>query len=120
MSLIGVDDHEFARVVALTTIRQQVADHGRDSPRVLSIASMAGTARTAGPMPSPVELVVRTTTGPVERAVAPHRARLTADSELARTRDRISNCLDATIRICKRLHQSGHMRRLPTMRGRTQ
>lgn len=35
ISIIGVDDHEFAQVVQLTTIHQPVADHGSDAARML-------------------------------------------------------------------------------------
>ncbi len=67
VSLVGVDDHEFARVVALTTIRQRVADQGATAAQAL-IAAMDGssassTAETA-PVIAPIELVVRATTGP--------------------------------------------------------
>ena len=67
VSLIGVDDHEFARVVALTTISQQVAAQGALAARAL-VASMAGTPTPTEPVPSPVELIVRTTTGPAATA----------------------------------------------------
>lgn len=35
VSLIGVDDHEFARVVGLTTIHQSVTEHGTQAARML-------------------------------------------------------------------------------------
>ncbi|MFV1989132.1 MAG: LacI family DNA-binding transcriptional regulator [Acidimicrobiales bacterium] len=35
MSIVGVDDHEFAEVVGLTTFRQEVADHGASAARLL-------------------------------------------------------------------------------------
>ena len=70
MSIIGVDDHEFARVVALTTISQQVAAQGALAARAL-VARMAGTPVPTEPVPSPVELIVRTTTGPAVTAVPP-------------------------------------------------
>jgi DNA-binding LacI/PurR family transcriptional regulator len=41
ISLIGVDDHEFSRVVALTTIGQSVTDHGAMAARML-LNSMDG------------------------------------------------------------------------------
>jgi DNA-binding LacI/PurR family transcriptional regulator len=70
VSLIGVDDHEFARVVALTTISQQVAAQGALAARAV-VASMAGTPVPPEPIPSPVELVVRTTTGPANSSARP-------------------------------------------------
>ena len=38
MSIVGVDDHEFGRVVGLTTIHQPVADHGAAAARLLLAA----------------------------------------------------------------------------------
>ena len=70
VSLIGVDDHEFARVVALTTISQQVAAQGALAARAV-VASMAGAPVPAEPVPSPVELIVRATTGPANTPTRP-------------------------------------------------
>ena len=93
VSIIGVDDHEFARVVDLTTIAQPVTDHGamagrllleqlesvhepaEPSPAATTTATTATTASTTstpgaeGPPAlrqsvAPIELVVRSTTGP--------------------------------------------------------
>lgn len=70
MSVMGVDDHEFAQVVDLTTIRQPVADHGSTAARMLveqmtlterGLLSEASETDAAEPA---VELVVRSTTGP--------------------------------------------------------
>jgi LacI family transcriptional regulator, repressor for deo operon, udp, cdd, tsx, nupC, and nupG len=89
VSVIGVDDHEFARVVALTTISQQVSAQGAMATRAL-VAAMAATespgssshgstSTTAEPLPSPVALVLRSTTGVLRsaagRAPALHRSR---------------------------------------------
>lgn len=78
VSLIGVDDHEFARVVGLTTIRQSVANHGALAARLLLDSMHAATATSAstavaagGPegraapadIVSPVELIVRDSAG---------------------------------------------------------
>ncbi|MGK0332105.1 MAG: LacI family repressor for deo operon, udp, cdd, tsx, nupC, and nupG [Minisyncoccia bacterium] len=64
VSVIGVDDHEFSRVVGLTTIRQTVADHGATAARLL-LNTMHPTeddaAATHRVIP-PVELIVRSTT----------------------------------------------------------
>lgn len=62
ISLLGVDDHEFARVVSLSTIRQHVADQGAAAARAL-IASMTGAPVTTEPVMSSIELVLRATTG---------------------------------------------------------
>ncbi len=83
VSIIGVDDHDFARVVDLTTVRQRVAAHGATAARLV-IEAMAARARDdAAPPPgaepdeapdeavvvdairraTDVELVIRRTTG---------------------------------------------------------
>ncbi len=67
VSVIGVDDHEFSRVVGLTTVRQRVAAQGAAAARAL-IDSMFGGRAEAGitrAEDSPIDLLVRTTTGPV-------------------------------------------------------
>jgi LacI family transcriptional regulator, repressor for deo operon, udp, cdd, tsx, nupC, and nupG len=46
ISIIGVDDHEFSQVVELTTIRQNVADHGAKAARLL-VTSMATSSHRA-------------------------------------------------------------------------
>lgn len=75
LSIIGVDDHEFAQVVRLTTIRQPVADHGSTAALML-IAAMKDALGTpfCGPeLPISTEiqptvyLVERATTGPPDR-----------------------------------------------------
>jgi DNA-binding LacI/PurR family transcriptional regulator len=84
VSIMGVDDHEFARVVDLTTIRQPVADHGSVAARML-ISSMgphtpvrprrasptawisddlAAHAHGAEPFRPDLTLITRSTTGP--------------------------------------------------------
>ncbi len=70
---MGVDDHEFAQVVDLTTVRQPVADHGSTAARML-VDNMNREGRGAVPdepaalesceVQPDVELVVRSTTGP--------------------------------------------------------
>lgn len=68
VSIIGVDDHEFSRVVKLTTIRQTVAEHGAAAARLL-IEAMIARAGDDGDEYVPtahqptVELVQRETTG---------------------------------------------------------
>ncbi len=48
ISIMGVDDHEFAEVVDLTTIRQPVAEHGSIAASIL-IDDMARAAAAASP-----------------------------------------------------------------------
>jgi hypothetical protein len=78
MSIIGVDDHEFSRVVELTTISQPVADHGSHAARLLiariegdqQLAVATGVSSAPDPVGSSsiypeVHLVERSTTGRV-------------------------------------------------------
>ncbi len=72
LSIMGVDDHEFAQVVDLTTIRQPVADHGSTAARML-IEEMTRSGRRPPPddalgetavcVQPTIELVVRSSTG---------------------------------------------------------
>jgi LacI family repressor for deo operon, udp, cdd, tsx, nupC, and nupG len=75
VSIVGVDDHEFSRVVALTTVRQSVASHGAVAARMLIADMQRGDGHSsAAPAPTgeppeivaPIELVERGSTGPVE------------------------------------------------------
>jgi DNA-binding LacI/PurR family transcriptional regulator len=74
---MGVDDHEFSRVVDLTTIHQPVADHGSAAARMLiaamtEIERLAATDDPAGdtapsatePFRPTLTLIERSTTGP--------------------------------------------------------
>lgn len=69
VSVVGVDDHEFARVVKLTTIRQPIADHGAVAARML-IATMSRNPLDAQAHDMPtshlasIELISRASTGP--------------------------------------------------------
>ena len=63
VSVLGVDDHEVSRVLSLTTIRQHVASQGAAAARSL-IAVMASAPVSLEPVISPIELVIRATTGP--------------------------------------------------------
>ncbi len=62
ISVVGVDDHDVSRVVGLTTIRQRVADQGAAAARAL-LARMADPHAVATDVDSPLELIVRSTTG---------------------------------------------------------
>jgi LacI family repressor for deo operon, udp, cdd, tsx, nupC, and nupG len=73
VSLIGVDDHEFSRVVSLTTVHQAVADHGAAAARLLLDAMRPDGDSTplaidaaAADLVADVELIVRSSTGPVD------------------------------------------------------
>ena len=78
MSIVGVDDHEFACVVDLTTIHQPVADHGSvaagmlltamiDAEKTRRSAVVGDKAPEHAPVPTPfrppLTLIERTTTG---------------------------------------------------------
>lgn len=67
-SIMGVDDHEFARVVQLTTVRQPVSDHGAAAARMV-VEEMTSRSEHRDPPPvvteqPAIELVARATTGP--------------------------------------------------------
>lgn len=73
ISLIGVDDHEFSRVIDLTTVRQRVAWNGAAAARAL-IQMMSDEHIETLHRIAPVELVVRSTTarsGPLSRPDSP-------------------------------------------------
>lgn len=63
ISIIGVDDHDVARVVGLTTVRQHVADQGAAAARAL-VERLQSPEAPARDTESPTELVVRRTSGP--------------------------------------------------------
>ena len=81
VSIMGVDDHEFARVVDLTTIEQPVADHGsmaarmliaaiceaqqtRPHPSAALSAELSRHIRSVVPFRPAIDLIDRSTTGP--------------------------------------------------------
>jgi DNA-binding LacI/PurR family transcriptional regulator len=68
ISVLGVDDHDVARVVALSTIRQDVPSQGATAARAL-IAAMTGSDVDLEPAIAPIELIVRGTTGPPRKPV---------------------------------------------------
>lgn len=61
VSIIGVDDQPVAEVLGLTTIHQDVAEHGARAARWL-IDRLAGHQPPIGRIDGPIELVVRRTT----------------------------------------------------------
>jgi len=61
ISLVGVDDHDIARVVGLTTIRQEVSGQGAAAMRAL-LDRLADPSSPPVTIESPLELVVRRTT----------------------------------------------------------
>lgn len=63
LSIVGVDDHDAAAVVDLTTVHQDVAEHGAHAARML-LDRLAGGDRSPRRIDDHVHLVVRGTTGP--------------------------------------------------------
>jgi LacI family transcriptional regulator, repressor for deo operon, udp, cdd, tsx, nupC, and nupG len=62
VSVLGVDDHDVARVLELSTIRQEVASQGAAAARSLILA-MTNAPLDLTPHLSSIELVLRATTG---------------------------------------------------------
>lgn len=63
LSVVGIDDHEFAEPMGLTTIRQRPDEQGAYAAELL-LAELQGKARLDVPRIQPHELVVRASTGP--------------------------------------------------------
>ncbi|MEJ7801048.1 MAG: substrate-binding domain-containing protein, partial [Ilumatobacter sp.] len=63
LSLIGVDDHDVAPVVGLTTVHQDVDDHGARAARLV-VDQLERGSSTVMTGAAPVRIVVRRTTGP--------------------------------------------------------
>lgn len=61
LSLIGVDDHDVAPVVGLTTVHQDVAEHGARAARLV-LEQLVERSEIAEPDLAPVRLIVRRTT----------------------------------------------------------
>ncbi len=72
VSLIGVDDHEVAKVIGLTTVRQDVLEHGAVAARTL-LDRLTSEQGVLDPVVSGPVLVVRTSTRTC-RARVSHRA----------------------------------------------
>jgi DNA-binding LacI/PurR family transcriptional regulator len=62
LSLVGVDDHDVAPVVGLTTVHQDVAEHGARAARLV-VAQLDHGIEPKGAEPAPIRLIVRRTTG---------------------------------------------------------
>jgi DNA-binding LacI/PurR family transcriptional regulator len=60
LSIVGVDDHDLALVVGLTTVRQSVSDHGSRAARLL-IDQLEGAPVEIARHDSDIELIERET-----------------------------------------------------------
>lgn len=63
LSIVGVDDHDMAAVVGLTTVHQDVDQHGARAARMM-IAELAGEPVDRVRHNDPIRLVVRASTAP--------------------------------------------------------
>jgi LacI family repressor for deo operon, udp, cdd, tsx, nupC, and nupG len=76
LSVVGVDDHEMAEYLDLTTVRQPVPEQGRMAAQLLLDELEGRTPRGGSPARTvATELVVRGTTGPAPTPVDPGPAR---------------------------------------------
>ncbi|MBF4563053.1 LacI family DNA-binding transcriptional regulator [Microbacterium sp. VKM Ac-2870] len=64
LSVVGIDDHEFAEMFALTTLQQMPRDQGRAAVGVL-LAEIAEPGRERTELRVPARLVVRNSTAPL-------------------------------------------------------
>jgi DNA-binding LacI/PurR family transcriptional regulator len=62
---VGIDDHEYAEMFALTTLRQVPREQGRAAVVMLE-AQLDDPASVPTQVASPARLVVRASTGPVD------------------------------------------------------
>jgi DNA-binding LacI/PurR family transcriptional regulator len=79
VSVVGVDDHEMASVVDLTTVAQQVYELGALAARLL-VDTLAGDLTKPADVVLPTRLVVRGSSAPPAR----RRPRVTGDGRLTR------------------------------------
>ena len=63
LSIVGVDDHDLSAVVGLTTVHQDVDQHGARAARLM-IAQLAGHAVDPSRHNDPIRLVIRRSTAP--------------------------------------------------------
>ncbi|WP_336631468.1 MULTISPECIES: LacI family DNA-binding transcriptional regulator [unclassified Microbacterium] len=64
LSVVGIDDHEFAEMFALTTLQQIPREQGRSAVEVL-LAEIADPERERTELRMPARLIVRSSTAPV-------------------------------------------------------
>jgi DNA-binding LacI/PurR family transcriptional regulator len=67
LSVVGIDDHTFADVMDLTTVRQNVAEQGRQAGEILIGEILGSPISPPDETVLPVELVVRGSTAPPRR-----------------------------------------------------
>jgi DNA-binding LacI/PurR family transcriptional regulator len=65
LSVVGIDDHEYAEMFALTTLRQVPREQGRAAVAMLE-AQLDDPASAPTHIASPARLIVRASTGPVD------------------------------------------------------
>jgi len=63
LSVVGIDDHEFAEPLGLTTIRQSPEEQGAFAADLL-LAELEGGVTVADPAPRPHKLIIRSSTAP--------------------------------------------------------
>jgi len=63
VSIVGVDDHEFSKVIGLTTVQQQVAEHGARAARML-LDRLADPCLGIEHYTAATTFIERSTTGP--------------------------------------------------------
>jgi DNA-binding LacI/PurR family transcriptional regulator len=66
ISVIGVDDHDNAPVVGLTTVHQDVPEHGAHAARMV-FDILTGVELTTERQNAPIRLLERSTTAPPPR-----------------------------------------------------
>ncbi|WP_322411507.1 LacI family DNA-binding transcriptional regulator [Microbacterium invictum] len=79
LSVVGIDDHEYAEMFALTTLRQAPREQGAAAVRTL-LDHLADPERPPTVIRAQARLVVRNSTGPVN----PRRSAAVADASLGR------------------------------------
>jgi DNA-binding LacI/PurR family transcriptional regulator len=66
LSVVGVDDHDASPVLGLTTVHQDVAEHGARAARLV-VAQLDQGIEPKGAEPAPIRLIVRRTTAEPRR-----------------------------------------------------
>ena len=66
LSIVGIDDHEFAEPMGLTTVRQRPEEQGAFAAELL-LGELEGALPVLNPPTQPHELIQRTSTGPARR-----------------------------------------------------